>query len=124
VTGRADDDLVGYAYGFPLGPATRWWHGWIGDPPAGFTTEDGQRTWAVSEIMVREPWRRQGIARRLHDELLRDRPEERATLLVEPENGPAQAAYASWGWQHVGQLRPDWPDAPLYDVLVFPRIEL
>lgn len=118
VTAEKEGDLVGYAYGFPLQPATRWWEGMQTPVPDGFTTEDGRRTFAISEIMVRAPWRRQGIARTLHDELLAGRPEERATLLAEPDNEPAQAAYAAWGWRKVAEIRPGWDNAPLYDVLI------
>jgi hypothetical protein len=25
-----------------------------------------------------------------------------------------------WGWRKVAQLRPGWPDAPLFDVLILP----
>jgi ribosomal protein S18 acetylase RimI-like enzyme len=116
--GSVDGEVAGYAYGFVLGPGTRWWDGFTTAPPADFTTETGHRTFAISEIMVRAPWQRHGIARRLHDALLGGRTEERATLLVEPENVPAQHAYASWGWHKVAQLRPGWEGAPLFDVLV------
>lgn len=80
--------------------------------PAGFTDENGHRTFAISEIMVRKRWRRQGVARALHDELLADVDRERATLLAEPDNGPAQAAYAAWGWKKVAELRPHWDNPP------------
>ena len=86
--------------------------------PDGFTDEDGHRTFAISEIMVRDPWRRRGVARALHDELLAGNDRERATLLAEPDNGPAQAAYAAWGWTKAAELRPHWDNAPLYDVLM------
>jgi ribosomal protein S18 acetylase RimI-like enzyme len=118
VTAEVADELVGYAYGFDLPETTRWWRGLLTEVPARFTTETGHRTLAISELMVRKPWRRQGIARALHDELLKDRIEERATLLVEVDNAAAQAAYRSWGWENVGQLRPSWEHAPLYDVLI------
>ena len=26
----------------------------------------------------------------------------------------------TWGWQRVAQLRPAWPDAPIWDVLILP----
>jgi ribosomal protein S18 acetylase RimI-like enzyme len=117
VTGELDGELVGYAYGLTLLAETQWWNG-LKDPlPEEFRRETGERTFAVNEIMVRKPWRRRGIARRLHDALLDGRPEERATLLVEHDNGPAKAAYLKWGWRHVGQLQP-FPDAPLYDSMV------
>ncbi len=79
--------------------------------------EDGTRTFAVTEIMIREPWRRQGHARVLHDALLSGRPEPRGALLVLPGNGPAQAAYRSWGWSRLAGLRP-FEDGPVYDAMV------
>lgn len=117
VTATLDEELIGYVYGFPLAPDTRWWDGIQQPVPAGFTEEDGRRTFAICELLVRAPWRRQGVARALHDDLVRSRREERMTLLARPDNAPAQAAYRSWGWQTVTRLRPGWPDAPLFDVL-------
>ncbi|MEU6025105.1 GNAT family N-acetyltransferase [Micromonospora sp. NPDC047134] len=118
VTATIDGRLVGYAYGFPLPAGTRWWNG-IEEPyPAGFTQEDGRRTFALSELLVRPAWQRRGIARALHDELVGARPESRMTLLARPDNAPAQAAYRSWGWRRVTRLCPAWEDAPLFDVLV------
>ena len=121
VTATVASELAGYAYGFHLPSTSRWWEGLRPPVPAGFTDEDGRRTFAVSEIMVRAPWRRRGIARALHDELLAGVPRERATLLAEPGNSPAQVAYARWGWRKLAELRPDWDDAPLYDVLILDR---
>ncbi|MER7419383.1 GNAT family N-acetyltransferase [Micromonospora peucetia] len=118
VTATIGGELVGYIYGFPLPAETGWWGG-IHEPiPAGFTDEDGKRTFAISELMVAFDWRRRGIAKSLHDELLADRAEERATLLADPDNTPAQAAYRSWGWWKITKLRPGWEHAPTYDVLV------
>ncbi|MEV4488655.1 GNAT family N-acetyltransferase [Micromonospora coxensis] len=117
ITAMLNEELIGYVYGFPLAPGTRWWDG-IQEPfPSGFTREDGHRTFAICELLVRAAWRRQGVARALHDDLVSSRPEERMTLLARPDNAPAQAAYRSWGWQTITRLRPGWPDAPLFDVL-------
>ncbi|MEU7618963.1 GNAT family N-acetyltransferase [Micromonospora rifamycinica] len=118
ITATSDGELIGYVYGFPLAPDTRWWDGIEEPVPVGFTEEDGHRTFAICELLVRAPWRRQGIARALHDDLVRSRHEKRMTLLARPDNGPAQAAYRSWGWRTVTRLRPGWPDAPLFDVLL------
>jgi ribosomal protein S18 acetylase RimI-like enzyme len=117
VTGRVGGELVGYALGYPLPAGSRWWEGLR--TPAGpeLVAEDGRRTFAVTEIMVRAAWRRRGHARRLHDALLAGRPQRRATLLVLPDNAPAQAAYASWGWRKVGEIQP-FDDAPRYDAMV------
>ncbi|SBT54911.1 GNAT family N-acetyltransferase [Micromonospora narathiwatensis] len=109
--------LVGYTYGFSLTPDTRWWDG-IQEPiPAGFTEEDGRRTFAVSELVVRRRWQRRGVARDLHAELISGRGEERATLLVRPDNTAARNAYHTWGWQSVTSLRPAWDHAPTFMVL-------
>lgn len=117
VTGRIDGELIGYAYGGPLPARTQWWNGLRDAIPPELLAEDGSRTFALNEIMVTGNWRRLGIARTLHDTLLADRPERRATLLVDPGNTPARTAYLSWGWQLLGHLQP-FPDAPVYDALV------
>ncbi len=77
-----------------------------------------KRTFAINEIMVRPAWRRRGYARALHDALLYDRPEERAILLVLPDNTAAQAAYRSWGWYKLGELQP-FEDSPVFDAMVW-----
>lgn len=111
---------VGQTWGWPLEPGAGWWDGLLTEVPPGFTDETGTRTFALSEIMVDDRHQGQGIAHRLHDQLLAARHEERATLLVEPDNEGAYRAYKRWGWQPVGQLRPAWPDAPIWDVLILP----
>ncbi|WP_146159534.1 hypothetical protein [Allonocardiopsis opalescens] len=78
---------------------------------------------AISEILVRETWKRQGIARVLHDEFLAGRPEERATLLVRPRNVAAERAYWKWGWVTVGTLDPGWENAPTYNSLILPKLK-
>lgn len=115
-----DDEPVGQAWGWPLDERARegWWAGLTTDPGEDFTREDGRRTFALSEIMVRQKYTGQGTAHALHDELLSKRPEQRATLLVEPDNERAYRAYLRWGWRKVAQLRPGWETAPLFDVLI------
>lgn len=120
VIARAGEEPAGQAWGWPLTAQSRWWTGLVAEPEPGFTAEDGIRTFALSEIMVRSDLTGRGVARALHDELLAGRHEKRATLLVEPDNTTAYRAYMSWGWQRAAQLRPDWPDAPLFDVLILP----
>ncbi|MEV1287915.1 GNAT family N-acetyltransferase [Micromonospora sp. NPDC049679] len=121
VAASLGDEMIGYIYGFPLPRGTRWWEGLQTPVPDDFTHETGRRTFALSELLVRPTWRRRGIAKALHDELLNSRPEERATLLARPDNEPAQATYAKWGWQKVAELCPNWEHAPLFDVLLRPR---
>ena len=115
-----DGHPVGQAWGWPLGSDTQWWDGLSAEPEPGFTMEDGTRTFALSELMVRQAYTGRHIARALHDELLRGRTEGRATLLVNPANEAAYEIYRRWGWRKVASLRPGWPDAPLFDVLILP----
>jgi ribosomal protein S18 acetylase RimI-like enzyme len=113
------DTMVGFALGYPLPPNTRWWEGLRGDfeGDGEFVREDGRRTFAFNELIVRPGWDGQGLGRQLHDLLLRDRPEQRATILVRPDNDRARSAYLRWGWQQIGTMQP-FPDSPVFDSLV------
>lgn len=112
------DQPIAQAWGWPLSKESAWWNGLRAAPEPDFTQEDGQRTFALSEIMVVAGWTGKGIAHALHDTLLAERREERATLLVEPGNLRARRAYQRWGWRKVAQLLPNWADAPLFDVFL------
>ena len=117
VAATVDGKLVGYIYGFPLAADTRWWDGIQEPVPVGFTKEDGRRTFAISELLVRQAWQRRGIARALHHALMSGRSEERATLLVRPDNAAAVNAYHAWGWQSVAKLRANWANSPTFIVM-------
>lgn len=106
--------------GWPLQHDAAWWDALVLDEgdPAEFTAETGARTFALSEIMVSAEHTGQGLARALHDELLRGRTEQRATLLVNPDNERAYARYRKWGWYRVGRQRPSWEGSPVFDVLM------
>lgn len=112
--------LVGYASGFPLRPSTSWWRDLTAPLPDDVTAEHAGRTFALTELLVRASWRRQGIGRELHELLLDGRPEERATLTVPPGAGAAQAAFRSWGWRKVARARAGEPGSPVLDVLLLP----
>lgn len=117
VCGYLENTLIGYALGYTLPAESQWWSGLQSDVDSKVLVETGDRTFAINEIMVLEQWRRRGIAHRLHDALLEGATEERATLLVLPDNLAAQAAYRSWGWQKLGKLQP-FNDAPVYDAML------
>lgn len=112
------DEPIGQIWGWPLNKASRSWEGLEPEPDPDFTREDGRRTFVLSEIMVVRNWTGKGVAHALHDTLLSARPERRATLFVEPDNVAARRAYEHWGWVKIGQQRPSWEDAPIFDVMI------
>lgn len=113
------DTAVGFAFGYALPTNARWWQGLTTPTPDDFTTETGNRTFALNELMVTPDYQRRGIAHALHDELLRKRPEERATLLVREGNETAKTAYKRWGWKKIGKLQP-FADSPNFDAMILP----
>lgn len=119
-TARTDGGaLVGFGFGYLLGADTTWWDGALEPLPEQFTRETGDRTLVIIELAVRRPWRRRGVAARLHTALLDGLTIERITLTMrpDPEAEPAQRAYAAWGYRRVARTQP-WDDAPIYDLMV------
>jgi ribosomal protein S18 acetylase RimI-like enzyme len=110
--------LVGYACGMPLRPSTSWWKELTTPLPADVTAEHPGRTFALTALAVRAPWRRQGIGWSLYDLVMSDRAEERATLTMAPRNTAAQQAFRGWGWQKIARTRGPAPDTPVLDVLM------
>jgi GNAT superfamily N-acetyltransferase len=110
--------LVGYAFGMPLRPSTSWWRNLTTALPDEVTAEHPGRTFALVELLVRASWRRQGIAGILHDLILENRPEERATLTVLPAATAAQQSFRRWGWRKVARTRDAGPGSPVSDVLI------
>jgi GNAT superfamily N-acetyltransferase len=115
---RSGGYLVGWAAGMPLRPSTSWWRDLTTPLPGGVTAEHAGRTFALTELLVRAAWRRQGIGRSLHDRILAGRPEERATLVVPAAAAAAQAAFQVWGWRKIARTRGSGPGSPAADVLV------
>jgi GNAT superfamily N-acetyltransferase len=115
---RHGDYLVGFAAGMPLRPSTSWWKDLTNSLPSEVTTEHPGRTFALTELLVRASWRRQGIAGSLHDLLLDGRPEERATLAVPPGATAAQNAFRKWGWSRVARTHGPHHGSPVLDVLI------
>jgi len=109
---------VAYASGLPLRPSTSWWKDLTTQLPDNVTAEYPGRTFALTELLVRPSWRRQGIGRALHDLILDGRAEERATLTVPPGAAAAQAAFRSWGWRRLARTAGPGPDVPVLDVLL------
>ncbi|GAA2626519.1 hypothetical protein GCM10010411_74330 [Actinomadura fulvescens] len=104
VTARSNGALIGFVYGLPLGEATGWWRGLEPPRAADYTAETGARTFAVIDLAVLPEYRGRGLARRLMDELLQGRTEERATLATSPGKPDIQRMYQRWGWREVGRV--------------------
>ncbi|MEE1758053.1 GNAT family N-acetyltransferase [Streptomyces sp. SP18BB07] len=97
VSGGGGGEVVGFTYGF--------------------TARGDAATFKLCENMLREKWRKRGISRVMHDELIGQRREVRAELLVRRERPRLRAMYETWGYEQMGEQQP-FPDAPLYDVMV------
>jgi GNAT superfamily N-acetyltransferase len=115
---RSGGYLIGCAAGMPLRPSTSWWRHLTAALPEDVTAERPGRTFALVELVVRAPWRRQGIGRYLHDVILHGRAEERATLVVPSAAAAAQTAFHEWGWHRIARTRGPDPGWPASDVLV------
>lgn len=118
VEARTNGTLIGMGLGMTLTPMTNWWQNLMTPLPPDVTEERPGRTWALTDLMVRAPWRRLHLAEAIHDRLLAGRPEERATMTILPAASVAQAAATAWGWNKVGQKRNPLPGAPIFDVMV------
>ncbi|WP_455357160.1 GNAT family N-acetyltransferase [Streptomyces sp. SYSU K217416] len=112
VIGYDGEEAVGYAYCNKVDPGNRWWKRM--DPPLPDRITAGPAV-ALKENMVRGPWRGTGTARRIHDELLAHRPEERVSLLVNPAAGDGKVLrlYETWGYEAISSQTPSPGSPPL-----------
>jgi ribosomal protein S18 acetylase RimI-like enzyme len=121
---RLGDDLVGFAYGFAVLPDTKRWSGLLEPVSAEVASEWLGRTFLLFDYGVRPAYRDRGIGRRLHDTLLGSRPEQRATLTVQPTAIDTKRIYEHWGWYQVGQVEGGaTAAAPRFDVYLRDRLD-
>jgi len=111
-----DDRPAGFVYGAPLDRNTRWWSATTTPLPEGYTDEDGTRTLAVFELMLVRDYRGRGWSQALHEALLADRVEKRATLLVDPSHPSVVDLYQAWGYERVGDIQP-FADSPVFAMM-------
>jgi ribosomal protein S18 acetylase RimI-like enzyme len=113
--------LVGFALGHAVDPASGWWAGIRPAPPAGDTHRVGVdhvgQSFGIAELGVHPGWRRRGLASRLHQALLAGRPEPGVVLWVRADAPAARATYARWGYRLIGSV----PDRPPYQVMYLDR---
>lgn len=117
VVASVDGQEVGQAYSYTPQRDARWWKFLTTPVDEELVAEDGRRTFALRELMVHPDWRRYGIARKPHNNILGARPEPRAALLVREDNIAAQEAYSKWGWYKIGKPQP-FSDSPNFDALI------
>jgi GNAT superfamily N-acetyltransferase len=96
------DKVIGFVYGCSLPPETIWWKGIEESLPEGFAEEDGHRTLALIDIVVKKDLRGQGLGGQLHARLLEGRNEKRVTLLSPQDLQPAHSIWQHWGYQKIG----------------------
>jgi GNAT superfamily N-acetyltransferase len=115
-TATVDSELVGFAYGFTIPVETQRWQRLKGDVDPETAREWPGRTFLLFDYAVRKPFRARGIGKALHDLLLSSRPEQRATLTVQPTAVDTKRLYERWGWRMVGQMEGGpTAAAPLFD---------
>lgn len=117
VVGYSQGRPIGYSYGCPLPADTVWWDQAQPELPPDLTAEDGGRTFAVLQLMVRTDWRGTGLARRLHNSLVGGRREKRLTLLVEDGHEKVGALYEQWGYAAAAHTQP-YSDGPVYKLML------
>ena len=97
--------VVGCAFGVPVGRGDLWWRGV--DPAqrrsvAGLTAA-GQ-AFVLTQV-VADPHRQdRAIAHRLQERLLAVRHASLGLTLIHPADRASRAAFASWGWQDIGEV--------------------
>lgn len=108
VTASERQALVGFAFGFQMGPGA-WWANATPLPPE----ISRASKFAVIELLVDARHRGSGIGRELAEQLLAERDEEYATLAARRE-APAHGMYLRWGWKPVGRFS----TPPYSDVMI------
>ncbi|MEV0370176.1 hypothetical protein AB0I10_10160 [Streptomyces sp. NPDC050636] len=92
--------LVGCCYGYPADRDGDWCRDLPGQVPAELREPAAAgRLFIIAELMVLPGHRRTRVATRLQETLLIRSNAVVAVVLIAPDNGPARAAFRSWGWQ-------------------------
>jgi hypothetical protein len=98
--------LAGCVYGYPVGRDGSWWQGFVGTLPEGLEklTASGH-VFAVSEIVIHPDERDKGTGNRLQEALLADQDAAIGVTAVDAADEATCAAFRSWGWEEVGEIR-------------------
>lgn len=98
--------LAGCVYGYKVGRDGSWWQGFVGTLPEHLEqlTVSGH-VFAVSEIVIHPDERDKGTDNRLQQALLADQDASVGVTLVDAADEETSAAFRSWGWGEVGEIR-------------------
>jgi GNAT superfamily N-acetyltransferase len=101
-----DTGFAGCVFGFPVGREGTWWKGFCGPLPrnVGQLTASGH-AFAITDTVVHPHARGQDIARRLQERLLADHHSSLGATLVDQDDVVSLAAFRSWGWRDIGEVR-------------------
>lgn len=112
--------LVGCAFGFPVRSDDLWWLGFDGAlPPSIEQLTESDNVFAINKILVAPHEQGDDIARRLQQRLLTDHQALLGVTLVDEADHPSLAAFRSWGWRDIGEVRR--PTGPtMFRALVLP----
>lgn len=108
----SDPSLVGCAYGFRVDRDSAWWEQFETVPTEIDEATSVRQVFLIAELMVLPHQRRRHVAGRLHDQVLSRTDAPLAITLLDPGNGPARAAFQTWGWTKAGELTPTDGGAP------------
>ncbi|WP_371655937.1 MULTISPECIES: hypothetical protein [unclassified Streptomyces] len=112
--------LAGYAFGHPVRTDGVWWLGFEGALPRRvIQLATSGRVLAVTEIVAHPHEQDHGLARQLQQQLLAARHASLGATLVNPADRTTHAAFRSWGWEDLGELRRP-SSRTVWRFLVFP----
>jgi ribosomal protein S18 acetylase RimI-like enzyme len=99
VVARAEERIVGFAYGF-TGERGQWWSDRIAETaPPEIVDEWVGGHFEIVELAVMVEAQGQGLGAALHDVLVADLPHEKALLSTYIDDRPAPRLYRRKGWQ-------------------------
>lgn len=113
-------EIVGFATVANLIPNTAWWKNTEPRLSGELVEENNERTVAIFDLMIVHSHRGQGLASRLHEEILTTRSEERVTLLSSKPQQPAYSMWLHWNYKIVASKTDG--DGPRLDVFLRPRV--
>jgi GNAT superfamily N-acetyltransferase len=116
VSGWLGGEMIGYAFGSPRDNAASTWK-YVREGLPEFPIADfAEPIYIFREFAVHPDHQGRGYGRKIHDELLGNRPERLACLYVRTDNIKATGAYLSWGWTKIGSEQP-FPDSPTLHIM-------